>query len=202
MSTPTPWGPAQSEKTIAPGITSYTTAGHGGIHLTMERVQAMPAALRAITPYAHNERDPLNECGRWYEEDCDWALVALAFPEHFDDYSLLCAVQTVRPESYMAMAATWLENDPQGRALRDRVDAWKQAHASDFRHGGCCTSGGGWIAHCSNIAGTETLTVRFPEAPARDSAGRWQGFYALPSYFPESRIAELGGQITKREAVS
>lgn len=70
----TPWGPAQFSRERAPGIVEYTTASHGGIHITKERYAQMPEEYRRHKPWA----------GRyWYEEDCDWCVVALAFP---DDY--------------------------------------------------------------------------------------------------------------------
>ncbi len=65
-----PWGPVQHQRIIAPGITQVSTAGHGGILLSPERQNAMPAALRRL----HAS----------YEEDCEWALVALAFPDEFE----------------------------------------------------------------------------------------------------------------------
>ena len=74
--TPTPWGPAQTVATIAEGITSVTTASHGGILLSEERQAAMPAHLAGRNIYGG---------GRWYEEDCEWSLVAVAFPEAFPD---------------------------------------------------------------------------------------------------------------------
>lgn len=59
---------------IAPGIISVSTAGHGGIWLSPERRADMPAQYRSVPTFAG---------GDWYEEDCDWSLVALSFPEHF-----------------------------------------------------------------------------------------------------------------------
>jgi len=72
--TVTPWGIADSVTEVAPGITFYSTPSHGGYHLSPERRAAMPPAIRDKETFAR---------GNWYEEDCDWALVALAFPAYF-----------------------------------------------------------------------------------------------------------------------
>ena len=82
----TPWGPAQGSRNIAEGITFHTTSSHGGIELSPTRL-AMPAELRNSPPWAGEG---------WYEEDCDWAIVALAFPQHFSPREVRCAVLTVR----------------------------------------------------------------------------------------------------------
>ena len=74
-----PWGPAQSAEQIAPGIWRVDTERHGGYHLSPERVAAMPDALRCYVPYAAR-----NDCALgWYEEDIDWCIVCLAFPDAF-----------------------------------------------------------------------------------------------------------------------
>jgi hypothetical protein len=75
--TPTPWGPADHAEDLAAGITLYSTAGHGGIAVTSEMARKMPAPLRSVGQ---------RFAGRlWFEEDCAWAAVYLAFPEEFDE---------------------------------------------------------------------------------------------------------------------
>jgi hypothetical protein len=69
MGTSTPWGTADHSERLAVGIMQYSTPGHGGIHLSKTRQEAMPVAFRTD--------------GGWYEEDCDWALVAVVWPEAF-----------------------------------------------------------------------------------------------------------------------
>ncbi|WP_020525201.1 DUF7007 domain-containing protein [Catelliglobosispora koreensis] len=66
----TPWGTAQSVRVIAEGIVEVTTASHGGIRLHPARNASVPAPFR--------DRDG------WYEEDAEWAFVALTFAEFFD----------------------------------------------------------------------------------------------------------------------
>ena len=69
MSTSTPWGAAQTSTSLARGIMSYATAGHGGIHLSPTRNMVVPEYMRSADG--------------WYEEDCQWAIAATVFPEAF-----------------------------------------------------------------------------------------------------------------------
>lgn len=64
-----PWGPIQDFDVIAEGMASVGTASHGGIKLSRARNAKMPESVRRR--------------GGWYEEDCEWSLVALVFPEAF-----------------------------------------------------------------------------------------------------------------------
>jgi len=88
MGTQTPWGKADSSEKIACGIVSYSTPSHGGIHVTQRILEMMPEELWI-------------ESG-WYEEDCDWCLVAVAFPLLFKD-SYKQALESMRnwhPDRY------------------------------------------------------------------------------------------------------
>lgn len=69
----TPWGSAQTAEIVAPGIGAVSTAGHGGIKLSRER--------NALVP------DYMRQDGGWYEEDCDWALAVLVFPDEFSQWA-------------------------------------------------------------------------------------------------------------------
>lgn len=75
----TPWGRSQEVDEIAPGITWVSTAGHGGIKLSDARRMEMPQHIRELQTFAG---------GNWYEEDCDAALVVIAFPQYFSANAL------------------------------------------------------------------------------------------------------------------
>lgn len=99
MTTETPWGAAQTTCEIAPGIVRYDTASHGGYYLSPERVASMPKPLRDFQPWAGPN---------WYEEDCDWCIVALAFPQLFPDDYQGAALETLKhykPEMYEEVSA-------------------------------------------------------------------------------------------------
>jgi hypothetical protein len=69
------------------------------LHLPPERVAEMPKPLREFKPWAGPN---------WYEEDCDWCVVALAFPQFFPDEAIPAALATLKhykPELYEQVVA-------------------------------------------------------------------------------------------------
>lgn len=84
----TPWGRAQHIEELVPGqVWSVSTAGHGGLYVTGDALQRIPQSFRLAT----FTRSP-----QWYEEDCDWAIVARFIPEAFPD------VARAKAESYLS----------------------------------------------------------------------------------------------------
>jgi len=75
MGTVTPWGMSDHSERIVRGITSYDTPSHGGLHVSAGLLAQMPPSWREVHGYPAG----------WFEEDCDWALVVLAFPDVFVD---------------------------------------------------------------------------------------------------------------------
>lgn len=80
--TSTPWGPASAAYTFTRGVILYSALSHGGFKVSPTKLAEMPPALRVK--------------GGWYEEDCEWAKVALAFPEIFPRSSVESALATAR----------------------------------------------------------------------------------------------------------
>ncbi len=78
----TPWGPSQGGTVYAEGITSHSTAGHGGFKLSADRNRYVHPMLCAA--------------GGWYEEDECWAIVAFTFPELFTALERRHAEQTIK----------------------------------------------------------------------------------------------------------
>lgn len=76
MATSTPWGPSQSSHQYAVGIVSYSTAGHGGIHLSPTRQTELQSKFPEFKNWLKNPA--------WWEEDADACVVILAFPDVFD----------------------------------------------------------------------------------------------------------------------
>lgn len=70
-STSTFWGKAQQVTKYASGINSYSTSSHGGFKLSANKNQIVPDYMR-------------NDNG-YYEEDCEWSIIATVFPEFFTD---------------------------------------------------------------------------------------------------------------------
>ena len=72
MTHTTPWGESLNPRAIAPGIVFHETPSHGGYYLDATRRAQVPAE---IVPFTGDRA--------WWEEDCDWAVVALVFPDEF-----------------------------------------------------------------------------------------------------------------------
>jgi Domain of unknown function (DUF7007) len=77
-----PWGPVQDEREVAPGITSVSTASHGGFKLNRHLNEGVP--------------DYMREPSGWYEEDVDWAVVATVYPGAFSEADQRHARDTLR----------------------------------------------------------------------------------------------------------
>ena len=75
----TPWGAAQDATTLAEGIISYSTAGHGGIWLSAERREQLIERTGKLCVYS-NLKNFLGGL-EWWEEDCDWAIPYYFFRE-------------------------------------------------------------------------------------------------------------------------
>ena len=94
----TPWGTAQTIHTLADGIVSVTTASHGGIRVSPERMELIPEDLRRGCI-------EWSDGTGWFEEDCMWAVVYDTFPECFSESAAEgaeCAINWLFPdrESY------------------------------------------------------------------------------------------------------
>jgi hypothetical protein len=71
-----PWGNIECAAEIAPGWWSVTTASHGGFVLSTERLAAMPPEHLSRTFGSQG-------LFGYFEENCDWSIVAIAFPEEW-----------------------------------------------------------------------------------------------------------------------
>ena len=105
-----PWGVVDHATRLGPGAWQVSTPGHGGVRLSRARNAAMPDALRLA--------------GGWYEEDAEWALVALAFPELFgaDAAKVDARVRDDFPDRYEAHTGERLTPE-RSRVVAARVRA-------------------------------------------------------------------------------
>lgn len=95
----TPWGEAQTVREIAPGITHFTTASHGGVHLTAERHATVKAMFPAFTPFLGEGDGTGPGGGSWYEEDCDQTLIYVVFPQFFSAEFVKMATSIVEKDT-------------------------------------------------------------------------------------------------------
>lgn len=136
MSKNTPWGESQSATEIADGIISYTTAGHGGIWLSCSRIDSFPKKLLPYIDVIAGES--------WFEEDCEWAFVAIAYPQFFSKESLESAERTLRntyPAAWEAFYGKKLEAGDS--SAKDQKDFYEK-HANDHI---VVAAWGSWAEH-------------------------------------------------------
>jgi hypothetical protein len=86
--THSPWGHIQNATQIMAGVWSVDTAGHGGFLVSNERLQASHF-LRKWKDFTFNGQGKSG----WFEEDCDWCLIPLAFPDEWEKWRGLQAVE-------------------------------------------------------------------------------------------------------------
>ena len=118
MSASTPWGGSQMAVVYAEGVVAHMTSGHGGFHLSTERNAKVHPLLRKDMP--------------WYEEDCEWAIVAISFPDLFTAYERSMAEKTFRntwPDVWETIRGCPLAEGESW--ARDRR-AFGQRHAADY----------------------------------------------------------------------
>jgi hypothetical protein len=74
-----PWGQVQHSEKFDVGISSVSTAGHGGIRVSKRYAERhlSVAARRRAEFYAGYY---------WFEEDCDWAIPAFELPHLWDKF--------------------------------------------------------------------------------------------------------------------
>jgi hypothetical protein len=114
----TPWGPSQGATIYADGVTFYSTAGHGGFHVSPDRNREVHPLLRATDG--------------WYEEDECWAIVAISFPHLFTAFERRCAERTIKdswPDAWETIFGTTLAAG-ESRAKDQR--AFELEHAADW----------------------------------------------------------------------
>lgn len=118
MSASTPWGGSQMATIYAEGVVSHMTSGHGGFHLSADRNAKVHPLLRKDTP--------------WYEEDAEWAIVAISFPDLFTAYERSVAEKTIRdtwPDAWEKIHGCPLA---EGESWAKDRRAFDQGHAADF----------------------------------------------------------------------
>lgn len=114
----TPWGVSQISRQFADGVILHSTASHGGFHLD-ENANAI------VHPLYRDHKG-------FYEEDCEWAKVAHAFPHLFTAYERRLADRKLRdyyPDAYeRVMGVTLTEGQSHARDCRE----FEKRHRNDW----------------------------------------------------------------------
>ncbi|MCY0150780.1 hypothetical protein OEG84_24545 [Hoeflea sp. G2-23] len=114
----TPWGLSQGATVFAEGVVCHSTAGHGGFHLSTERNAKVDRRLRTTNG--------------WYEEDVEWAIVALTFPDLFTTFERRSAEQAIKdswPDAWEAISGAVLEA---GQSREKDRRAFQSRHVGDW----------------------------------------------------------------------
>lgn len=153
----TPWGPAQTSREVAPGITEVSTASHGGLHLSPDLWRQLTDKIPYVAQYAP-------PC--WLEEDCDYCVAVLAFPELFTIGQIRAAVHTFSGESkYQPGVRHWLATSNTGQALKAQVEAFEKMNAELWEFGGCSSNKRGWMIHLTRIGDRAHQDVQVLDYP-------------------------------------
>jgi hypothetical protein len=92
---------------IARGISFLSTPSHGYVVLSAGRMAEMPAVL--LTPSTF-----YNAGSNHFEEDCEWARVALSYPQYFSKSQEQADAERTMAHFQPDMFAEWIA---QGRPL-------------------------------------------------------------------------------------
>lgn len=178
----TPWGASQHSKHLGEGITIHSCANHGGIYVPKVKLLEMPEALRCNC-YAGG--------GSWFEEDCEWALVALAFPHLFTPYNVLMALKTIRNAGQpYTLAALWL-NTPAAENVVALAEDFLSENAKKYTNGSMSGDQSGWRVWASTLDGSHRIIYRMKDYPK------------LPTLFTLAELEAAGGVIQpSKEAVA
>lgn len=96
-----------------------------------------------------------------FEEDCEWAAVVIAFPEHYDEQAIYDAVQTCR---------VWLKEINISSALIAREESHRtMLYASGvWERGSCSTGGGEWRVLLQQVGeGGESFVALMKDYPVK-----------------------------------
>ncbi len=104
----------QNREQIAEGIEHVSTAGHGYYFISRERLIIMqettPALLTRSKFYPHWRA---NENPQYFEEDCEWSRVVLAFPDEFESDIIAAAERVMLSYNPDLAAFLGISHDPQ-----------------------------------------------------------------------------------------
>ena len=78
--TNTPWGIANYIEPVCDGVVAFYTPSHGGFYVDPDHLHKIPSHWRAASFNGQGKKG-------WFEEDVDWAMVALSFPKGFSQYA-------------------------------------------------------------------------------------------------------------------
>ena len=154
---------------IAPGLVSCSTPGHGGFWLSPDRWNHLCTLFPGFDGYAPDQ---------WLEEDLDWSLAALAWPELFSAHAVRNAVRSIQScgtiwpadsaeRHYMDGPKAWLTlGDPAAQKVLAIADQFDRSTLHLWERGSLSTARGGgwhvWFTRRTDAGQTEHRMVAMP----------------------------------------
>ena len=99
----TPWGWSQQSQTIADEIIDVSTANHGGIGVSRNRIAELHPNL---ADYLTQKGDRYGRTVVWFEEDQEWAIPFFVFA---DDIKKHGSIAPNKFEESLTLAREWIE---------------------------------------------------------------------------------------------
>lgn len=175
----TPWGKADSIREKVPGLFEVSTPGHGGYKLDRKLNAKIHPAWR--------------KKGGWYEEDCEWAIVALTLGPvgGFTEGTQADARSTCRnyfPDQYEEVFGVKVTAE-QSHIVRERKE--KKLHAGKLQS---FAAWGDWaknvpagmVGLCAKVDGRGgSGPERFFLLPAEDYKVPYRGVFVIPDHAVE-----------------
>ncbi len=161
---------------VGPGIWSVSTSSHGGFWLAPQRITVILVRMPGFEPFAGFP---------WFEEDVDWAVVAITFPEFFSDEQLRAAYITlsrVEIGSRYQIPAFWLSGDShEAQTVRVRVAAFSAKINDMWEAGAISCSGKGATVFFRRPRDGSMRQVTLPDYPDKTfySTDELDAFVAL-----------------------
>jgi hypothetical protein len=130
----TPWGSAHGAYEYAEGLVFCHTASHGGLYCSLARWCELLERFPRFVPFNRNSQ--------WLEEDEDFALAPIVWPQFFDPPAVFNAVRTAihaaaayrEPNPWPAVTA-WLQSS-EGAAVRKIAEEYEKTIAGQWERGG------------------------------------------------------------------
>ncbi len=169
--TETPWGPPQSQQEIAPGLMAITTAGHGGLAVSDTRWQELEAHFPGMRSFAGHG---------WLEEDEDWGLAVLMWPDLFTPQAVFNALRASGCRRDQCVSAAW-NASVHGQRVQAIAAVFARTIAGCWEAGGMSAPvppypKGSWAVHVT--LGSVRKVVVFPDYPRKQ-------------FYSDQEIAEL-----------
>lgn len=157
----TPWGTPQYTKELIPGVFLVSTAGHGGMVLSEERVGEIKALFPNYKPC---------ENFKYLEEDLDATLVILAWPDEFNEqdcYFAYCTAKSLENSYNQGLSRNGVNywDTEEGKKVVEKYRSFLKNNEGEWERGGMASCEEGWEVFFRNIATKERRTVIFPRYP-------------------------------------